>query len=122
LQDFGLVSKRNGEYVLFSPIFARFVSSQKEDISTKRIAIIGGKVLKGGKEINLRPLEHKLLAYLMVEPGRVYSHDEIAWEVWDTEEVSPDMITSVIFQLRKKLGKSHIKTHHGRGYEFVDPH
>ena len=119
-QNFGLVDEYEGEYRLFSPIFERFVVAQEGFSSSEAVTISAGKVFRGDEEVDLRPLEQKLLACLMAEPGRVYTHDEIAWYVWETDEVTPDMITGVVSQLRSRLGKSYIRTHWGRGYEFVD--
>jgi hypothetical protein len=120
LRSFDLIDENNGEYRLFSPIFAGFVTSQLVEPLPQRVTIVAGKAFRGDKEITLRPLEQKLLAVLMVEPGRVYTHDEIAWGVWDSDEVTPDMITGLICQLRSRLGKRYIKTHHRRGYEFIE--
>jgi hypothetical protein len=117
LRNFDLVEEYKGEYRLFSPIFAGFVAAQQ--IEAKGVYLAAGKVFRGDKEITLRPLEHKLLAVLMAEPGRICSHDEIAWGVWDSDEVTPDMINGLVYQLRSRLGKRYIKTHHGRGYEFI---
>jgi hypothetical protein len=117
LRNFDLVEENNTEYRLFSPIFAGFVATQQ--IEAKLVYLVAGKVFRGDKEITLRPLEHKLLTVLMAEPGRVYTHDEIAWRVWDSDEVTPDMINGLVYQLRSRLGKRYIKTHHGRGYEFI---
>jgi hypothetical protein len=119
LRDFGLVDERNGEYGLFSPIFEGFVTAQEGFSSPGLVTIVGGKVFRGGEEVTLRPLAQKLLTCLMAEPGRVYTHDEIARYVWDTEEVTPDMIAGLVSELRSRLEKDYIRTHHKRGYEFV---
>jgi hypothetical protein len=119
LYQYGLVLQRQELYQLFSPIFEGFVATQGDLLMPESIAITGGKVFRGDAEISLRPLEQKLLACLMAEPGRVYTHDEIAWSVWNTAEVTPDMITGLVSQLRSQLGKTCIKTHYGRGYEYI---
>lgn len=129
LRDLGLVDEGNEKYGLFSPIFTGFVAAE-EQLSTpasqpnsavlEPVTIVAGKVFKGAEPVTLRPLEQKLLTYLLLEPGRVHTHDEIAQCVWGTYEVTPDMITGLISQLRARLGKGYIKTHHRRGYEFIE--
>ena len=122
LQDFGLINEHKGAYKLFSPILTGFAAAQEDFFSSKSVksvSIVGGKVFRGGEEIKLRPLEQKLLACLITKPGQVYTHDEIAWDVWETAAVTPDMIAGLVSQLRSRLGKGYIRTHYRRGYEFV---
>jgi len=119
LQQCGLVLERQAMYQLFSPVFEGFVAAQGEFLMPESISIIGGKVFRGDTEVSLRPLEQKLLVCLMAEPGRVYTHDEIAWSVWNTADVTPDMIAGLVSQLRAQFGKACIKTHYGRGYEYI---
>jgi hypothetical protein len=118
LKEYDFLEKDEGKYQLFSPVLERFVAAQAS--FSEKIAIRAGKVFRGVKQITLRPLEQKLLVCLMAEPGRVYTYDEIAWSVWGTTEVTNDMINGVASQLRSRLGKGYIKTHHRRGYEFID--
>jgi len=113
------VDERDGEHRLFSPIFEGFLTAQEGFSSPGLVTIAGGKVFRGAEEIALRPLAQKLLTCLMAEPGRVYTYDEIAQKVWGTEEVTQDMIAGLVSELRSRLGKDCIRTHHKRGYEFV---
>jgi len=119
LRDFGLVDERDGEHRLFSPIFEGFVTAREGFSSPELVTSVGGKVFRGAEEIALRPLAQKLLTCLMAEPGRVYTYDEIAQKVWGTENVTQDMIAGLVRELRSRLGKDCIRTHHKRGYEFV---
>ncbi len=119
LREIGLVDDRAGERRLFSPIFEGFVTAREGFSSPGLVTIVRGKVFRGDEEITLRPLAQKLLTCLMAEPGRVYTYDEIALNVWNTEVVTPDMIAGLVRELRSRLGKDCIRTHHKRGYEFV---
>jgi hypothetical protein len=121
LRKFGLVADHHGDYKLFSPVFAGFVTAQEDIASPALVTIVAGKTFKGDEEIALRPLAQKLLAYFLEEPGRVNTYDEIAWRVWGTDEVANDMIAGLVWELRKQLGNEYIKTHHSRGYEFINP-
>ena len=118
-RDVGLLDERAGVHRLFSPIFKGFVTAQAGFSSLGLVTIVGGKVFQGDQEITLRPLVQKLLACLMTEPGRVYDYNEIAINVWGTEIVTRDMIAGLVRELRSRLGKDCIRTHHKRGYEFV---
>ncbi len=124
VRKIGLIRDTPERLTLFSPVFEKFILGPGKPTSTPALSIAGGKVFKGKEEIKLRPQEFKLLSFLMTEPGKVHSHDAIAWNVWDTDpgNVSPEMITGVVSQIRARLGKKYIKTHWGRGYEFVQEH
>lgn len=64
------------------------------------------EVTRGGKQIQLTPLEFKLLEYLLSNKGRVLTRDMILARVWST---SPDIETRVVDvymgYLRKKIDK-----------------
>ena len=72
-----------------------------------------------GEELNLRPLEFKLLVTLLGEPGRVFSRAELLAEVWGIHDASSTRTVDVhIKRLRSNLGKAAdlIETVHGFGY------
>ena len=60
----------------------------------------------GGKPLNLRPLEFKLLVTLMGEPGRVFSRQELLRLVWDMDDASqnPRTVDVHVRRLRQNLG------------------
>lgn len=77
------------------------------------------KVLVDGAAVTLRPLEFKLLAVLMAEPGKVFSRDDLIRDVWEIEHVSSSRLVDVhIRRLRQNLGDaaSEIETVPGFGY------
>ena len=79
------------------------------------------RVTINGEELMLRPLEYKLLATFLDEPGRVWSRYDLLQEVWG---ISPDTNTRTvdthIRRLRERLGglSEAIETVHGFGYRL----
>ena len=81
------------------------------------------KVTAGQKEIELTPMEFKLLVTLMERRGRVQSRDRLLNDVWDMDaEIYTRTIDAHIKKLREKLGKSKnlIETVSGLGYKFKE--
>jgi DNA-binding response OmpR family regulator len=56
-----------------------------------------------GKPVRLTPLEFKILALLMKNPGRVFSADEIYERVWNEKAVATDTIMVHIRNIREKI-------------------
>lgn len=74
-----------------------------------------------GKEIELAPMEFKLLAKLMSSAGRVQSREKLLDDVWGLgADVFTRTVDTHIKRLREKLGKegSRIETVVGLGYRF----
>jgi two-component system phosphate regulon response regulator PhoB len=77
------------------------------------------EVRNAGEQLNLRPLEFKLLVTLLGEPGRVFSRAELLAEVWGIHDASSTRTVDVhIKRLRSNLGRAAdlIETVHGFGY------
>lgn len=80
------------------------------------------EVTRGQKNIQLTPLEFKLLEYLLANKGRVLTRDMILARVWAT---SPDIETRVVDvymgYLRKKIDKGHRTPilHSIRGFGYM---
>ncbi|MPN53541.1 Alkaline phosphatase synthesis transcriptional regulatory protein SphR [bioreactor metagenome] len=53
--------------------------------------------------MRLTPLEFKILALLMKNPGRVFSADEIYERVWNEKAVATDTIMVHIRNIREKI-------------------
>lgn len=56
-----------------------------------------------GDEVRLTPLEYKILELLCRHPGRVFSTEEIYWQVWNDEAVSDNAIAVHIRHIREKI-------------------
>ena len=77
----------------------------------KRTYVIGGlelcedtaELTVDGTPVKLTPLEFKILARLMKNPGRVFSAEEIYERVWNERAVSTDTIMGHIRNIREKI-------------------
>lgn len=82
------------------------------------------QVEREGRVIELSPKEFALLELLCRHPGRIFSKDELAEQVWDGSlGVSSNTIEVYISFLRSKVDKGFatklIRTRHGFGY-YID--
>ncbi len=81
----------------------------------------------GAQELHLRPKEFGLLATLAMEPGKVFSRQELLDRVWGEEIVVDERTVDVhVSWLRGKLVDAGvpgelIRTIYGAGYRFVLP-
>jgi DNA-binding response OmpR family regulator len=80
-------------------------------------------VTRAGRELNLTPKELRLLEYMMQNPERVLSRNEIAEKVWETTfDTGTNFIDVYINYLRKKIDKDFteklIHTKSGMGFIF----
>jgi len=83
------------------------------------------ELLRNGRPVTLTSQEFKTLAYLIKNPRRVISRDELLSEVWDmrTTRVPGPLITHIL-KLRNKLESDpahpkHFHTVHCVGYRFL---
>jgi adenylate cyclase len=78
-----------------------------------------GLLSRDGKAVDLRPKSYALLRYLVQNPGRVLSKDELLDAVWNDVTVTEDSLTQCIRDIRLALGdagQSLIRTLPRRGY------
>jgi len=81
------------------------------------------KVTVDKKEIELTPMEFKLLVTLMQRKGKAQSRDKLLEDIWDiAADVTTRTIDTHIKRLRQKLGKAgkFIETIRGLGYRFSE--
>ena len=81
------------------------------------------RVRRSGKEVHLGPTEYRLLEYLMGNPGRVYSREQLLDGVWGTDVYVDERTVDVhVGRLRKAINrgraKDPIRTVRGAGYAF----
>lgn len=73
-------------------------------------------------EVELTPIEYKMLLFLSREPGKVFGREEILNAVWgETIHVYNRSVDTHISKLRKKLAThaDYVESVHGIGYRFV---
>jgi two-component system, OmpR family, phosphate regulon response regulator PhoB len=77
-----------------------------------------------GGEVQLTPLEFKLLRTLMTRLGRVQPRERLLEDVWEmSTEVETRTVDTHMKRLREKLGPARdlIETVRGIGYRMIDP-
>ena len=97
----------------------------KEILATEhiRIDIPRHRVFADEKEIDLSPMEFKLLATLIQRRGRVQSREKLLEDVWGiSTDVTTRTVDTHIKLLRQKLGAAGevIQTVRGMGYKLSD--
>jgi two-component system response regulator QseB len=83
------------------------------DLVTRRVS----GATPDGVEVELSDREAALLAELMDAPGRVFTRAQLLDSAFDGAE-SDGTIDLYVHYLRRKLGKTVIRTIHGSGYRF----
>lgn len=84
------------------------------------------KVYKGSESLELSPMEFKLLTFLMINKGQVFSRETILQKVWGYDYIGNARTVDVhIRWLRQKLEQDaetpvHLLTVRGFGYKFDD--
>jgi DNA-binding response OmpR family regulator len=85
------------------------------------------EVTRGGKKIDLSSTEFSLLEYLMRNPNRILTKDNIISHVWDYDaDILPNTVEVYIGYLRNKIDKPFskklqlIQTARGFGYKLND--
>ncbi|HTZ57844.1 MAG TPA: AAA family ATPase [Acidobacteriaceae bacterium] len=79
---------------------------------------------QNGARIGLTPKPFAVLRYLVENPQRLVTHDELLDKLWPETYVQPQVLRTYVLELRKVLGDSiesprFIRTVPGRGYWFL---
>ena len=94
------------------------------EVGPIRVDIDAHRCFVDGSEIQLTPLEFKLLTTLMSRLGRVQSREQLLEDVWEmSSEVETRTVDTHVKRLREKLGSGRdlLETVRGVGYRLVDP-
>jgi two-component system phosphate regulon response regulator PhoB len=89
-----------------------------------RLDVDAHRAFVDGAEVQLTPLEFRLLATLMARAGRVQSREQLLQDVWDmSSELETRTVDTHVKRLREKLGSGRdlLETVRGIGYRLVDP-
>jgi len=89
-----------------------------------RIDSANGCLWRDGEPIDLPPKQFAILDFLVENPGRVITHDELLDKLWPETFVQPQVLRTYMLELRKVLGDEagnprFIQTLPKRGYRFV---
>jgi two-component system phosphate regulon response regulator PhoB len=81
------------------------------------------RVQRGGRDLHLGPTEFRLLEFLMLSPGRVFTREQLLDGVWGREAYIDERTVDVhVGRLRKALSRGReadpIRTVRGAGYSF----
>jgi two-component system phosphate regulon response regulator PhoB len=85
------------------------------------------RVSRAGRDVPLGPTEFRLLEFLMENPGRVFSREQLLDQVWGRDVYIDERTVDVhIGRLRKALNRGQrpdpIRTVRGAGYALNDRH
>jgi two-component system phosphate regulon response regulator PhoB len=95
-----------------------------ESVGPIRVDVEAHRCFVAGEEIQLTPLEFKLLSTLMARLGRVQSREQLLEDVWEmSSELETRTVDTHVKRLREKLGPGRdlLETVRGVGYRLVDP-
>ncbi len=95
-----------------------------ETVGPIRVDVEAHRCYVGGEEVELTPLEFKLLTTLMARLGRVQSRDQLLSDVWEmSSEIETRTVDTHVKRLREKLGPARdlLETVRGVGYRLIDP-
>jgi DNA-binding winged helix-turn-helix (wHTH) protein len=143
LVNAGLLTRRDGRYQLFSPIFTGYILTQhlltQTSGRTTDVTPIGldmdqksGAVIRDGKvlDVVLTNHEHRLLEYFLARVNEICTKDEIMAAVWPddllVDGVRDDRLAQLVKRLRDKIEPdlsppTYVQTVRGRGYRLVQP-
>jgi predicted ATPase len=86
--------------------------------------VVNQCLVQRGAQIDLAPKPFAVLRFLVENPGRLITHDELLDAVWPETYVQPQVLRTYMLELRKVLGDDagqprFIQTLPKRGYRFV---
>jgi predicted ATPase len=95
-----------------------------KQFATFRLDSASGCLWRDGEEIDLPPKQFAILNFLVENPGRLITHDELLDKLWPETFVQPQVLRTYVLELRKVLGDDaanprFIQTLPKRGYRFV---
>ena len=122
-----LMARVNSQLRRYMKISGKTAASESND----RVHIIGGielnedtvEVTVDEKPVKLTPIEFRILALLIKNPGRVFSADEIYERIWNEKAVTTDTIMVHIKHIRDKIeidpkNPKYLKVVWGIGYKM----
>ena len=103
-------------------------NGQRDAIAINDLVLDAGtnRVTAGGRPLNVRGVEYRLLEFLMSHPGRTFNRHQLLTHVWgDTTGVDERTVDVNVQRLRRILAEpgyeAYIQTVRGFGYRFAAP-
>jgi len=89
-----------------------------------RLDPINQELWRGSELVGVRRKAFEVLLYLVRNPRRLITHDELLNSVWTASKVSSSLLRAYIWELRRVLGDTAMAPHYletlsGRGYRFI---
>ncbi|MGE0401376.1 MAG: AAA family ATPase [Kofleriaceae bacterium] len=84
-----------------------------------RLDLDAEQLWKGAKQVALRRKPMAILRFLVENPRKLVTHEELLANVWSGSVVSDSAVRTHLHELRHVLGEGVIETVIGRGYRFV---
>ena len=83
-------------------------------------------LVRGRERVAIPPKPYDILRYLVENPGRLVTQDELLDKLWPETSVNPELVRKYIVDIRKILGDrpdkpEFIETVPKRGYRFIAP-
>ncbi len=97
---------------------------RRERLGPIRVDEEAHRAFVGEEEIDLTPIEFKLLTTFMARAGRVQSREQLLSDVWDmSSELETRTVDTHVKRLREKLGPARdlLETVRGVGYRMMEP-
>lgn len=88
------------------------------------VRLASRELLRRGQTVELQPKAFDLLVYLVRNPGRIVTKDELLDQIWASRFVSESVIARTVMKARRAIGDDaenprFILTQHGYGYRFM---
>lgn len=122
------IEPSNNKPSLMQAAMARFQSTSAKDVAVfgeVSVSFSTMEACRTGQPVALTRMEFRMLEYLIKNPRRVISRDELLNQVWGYKSYPcTRTIDTHILKLRRKLeqdpsGPKHFLTVHGAGYKFL---
>lgn len=78
-----------------------------------------GKIWRDDQPLALRKKPFEILRFLVSQPNKLVTHEDLLAHVWQGAVVSESAVRSHLHELRNVLGEGVIETVVGRGYRFI---
>lgn len=95
------------------------VRPRKVELGEVVVEVEARRVLKAGLPVALTAKEYQVLELLALNPGRIFSKEEILERIWGPGyEGGSNLVEVYVKNLRRKLGEGMIETIRGLGYRI----